>query len=186
MDPSDAEAYTAQLSQLHDRWALSLLELCRTNGGIYVKAGQMAAAFGAVSAPPQVPMLHILSSNTAYFAHPIGNENEPFIKACFQLQVSSIAAVGPLPFFRHPPPHAQEFTSLRYMPPPQVPIEFRRQLQLLEDRARPRPTNQIERVLFEEFGGFSSAVFAEFEPQATAAASLAQVHNLISNFCIFM
>lgn len=36
------------LAQLHTHWAHRLLAMCRTNGGVYVKAGQFASAFGAV------------------------------------------------------------------------------------------------------------------------------------------
>ncbi|GFR41974.1 hypothetical protein Agub_g2774, partial [Astrephomene gubernaculifera] len=48
---ADTEAdagYQAALSQLHTYWAHKLLEVCRRNGGVYVKAGQFAAAFGGV------------------------------------------------------------------------------------------------------------------------------------------
>mmetsp|Transcript_28800 Transcript_28800/g.73421 ORF Transcript_28800/g.73421 Transcript_28800/m.73421 type:complete len:584 (-) Transcript_28800:963-2714(-) len=33
---------------LHTRWARELLSVCRANGGVYIKAGQFASAFGAV------------------------------------------------------------------------------------------------------------------------------------------
>lgn len=36
------------LCQLHTHWAHRLLAVCRANGGVYVKAGQFASAFGAV------------------------------------------------------------------------------------------------------------------------------------------
>eukprot|EP00198_Chlamydomonas_reinhardtii_P006337 XP_001695673.1 predicted protein [Chlamydomonas reinhardtii] len=42
------EGYMEALSQLHTYWANKLLEVCRRNGGVYVKAGQFAAAFGGV------------------------------------------------------------------------------------------------------------------------------------------
>ncbi|KXZ48574.1 hypothetical protein GPECTOR_26g477 [Gonium pectorale] len=47
-DTENDEAYSAAISQLHTYWATQLLEVCRRNGGVYVKAGQFAAAFGGV------------------------------------------------------------------------------------------------------------------------------------------
>ncbi|GLC68771.1 hypothetical protein PLESTF_000735000 [Pleodorina starrii] len=47
-DTDTDEAYQAALSQLHTYWAKQLLAVCRRNGGVYVKAGQFAAAFGGV------------------------------------------------------------------------------------------------------------------------------------------
>ncbi|MEW5315817.1 MAG: hypothetical protein WDW38_007221 [Sanguina aurantia] len=44
----EEEEYLAALSLQHTRWAEKLLHVCRTNGGIYVKAGQFASAFGVV------------------------------------------------------------------------------------------------------------------------------------------
>lgn len=80
-----------------------LTEVCRANGGVYVKAGQFAAAFGA------------------------------------------------------------------------VPMEYRKHLALLQDKAKPRPFYSVERVIRHELGASAEEVFAEFHPEATAAASLAQV-----------
>ncbi|GIL77243.1 hypothetical protein Vretimale_3082 [Volvox reticuliferus] len=47
-DTEHDEAYQAALSQLHTYWAKQLLAVCRRNGGVYVKAGQFAGAFGGV------------------------------------------------------------------------------------------------------------------------------------------
>ncbi|KAG2440120.1 hypothetical protein HXX76_004234 [Chlamydomonas incerta] len=47
-DTEKDEGYMEALSQLHTYWANKLLEVCRRNGGVYVKAGQFAAAFGGV------------------------------------------------------------------------------------------------------------------------------------------
>jgi hypothetical protein len=41
----------------------------------------------------------------------------------------------------------------------------------------PRPAADAERVLLAELGAPAAELFAEFEPLATAAASLAQVHR---------
>ncbi len=40
----DSDAYIEALGQVHTRWAQELLEMCRANGGVYVKAGQVCAA----------------------------------------------------------------------------------------------------------------------------------------------
>ncbi|WIA14941.1 hypothetical protein OEZ85_001652 [Tetradesmus obliquus] len=101
----DPEGYNAAISNLHNFWAQRLTEVCRANGGVYVKAGQFAAAFGA------------------------------------------------------------------------VPNEYRKHLALLQDKAKPRPFHVVDRVLRLELGAGAEEVFAEFSAEATAAASLAQVHK---------
>jgi hypothetical protein len=71
-----------------------------------------------------------------------------------------------------------------------VPREYRVLLAQLEDKARPMPYSSIQRVLLSQLGlrkgkakgqligaAGSGAVFSEFEEEATAAASLAQVHR---------
>lgn len=42
------EEFTAQLVAAHNLWATRLAAVCRGNGGVYVKFGQFAVAFGAV------------------------------------------------------------------------------------------------------------------------------------------
>lgn len=68
-----------------------------------------------------------------------------------------------------------------------VPREYRVTLSQLEDKATPRPFRVIRQVLSSELGlrgatpmvgdPASGALFREFEEEATAAASLAQVHR---------
>ena len=53
----------------------------------------------------------------------------------------------------------------------------RRILEALQDRVPPRPFEDANRVLLQELGAPAQELFAEFEPLATAAASLAQVHK---------
>jgi predicted unusual protein kinase regulating ubiquinone biosynthesis (AarF/ABC1/UbiB family) len=58
-----------------------------------------------------------------------------------------------------------------------LPEAFRRELQGLQDNVPPRPYQDIEARLREEFGGRSpDEVFAEFARQPVASASIGQVH----------
>jgi predicted unusual protein kinase regulating ubiquinone biosynthesis (AarF/ABC1/UbiB family) len=54
-------------------------------------------------------------------------------------------------------------------------MEYRKHLALLQDKAKPRPFAAVDRVIWHELGAGAEQVFAEFHPEATAAASLAQV-----------
>eukprot|EP00884_Botryococcus_braunii_P020717 jgi/Botrbrau1/7329/Bobra.247_3s0024.1 len=67
---------------------------------------------------------------------------------------------------------AQHLTTFRGVPP-----EYITTLEVLQDRVTPRPFPEIERALARELRCPISAVFCEFNPQAKAAASLAQVHK---------
>ena len=51
----------------------------------------------------------------------------------------------------------------------------RRTLEVLQDRVEPKPFPAVERILRRELGAGADELFAEFEREATAAASLAQV-----------
>lgn len=58
-----------------------------------------------------------------------------------------------------------------------LPEVFRRELAALQDRVPPRSYADIEARLREEFGGRGPAeVFAEFDPEPVASASIGQVH----------
>jgi ubiquinone biosynthesis protein len=58
-----------------------------------------------------------------------------------------------------------------------LPEAFRHELQALQDRAPPRPYEDIEARLIEEFGGRRpTEVFAAFERTPVASASIGQVH----------
>ncbi|HVU51020.1 MAG TPA: AarF/UbiB family protein [Polyangia bacterium] len=59
-----------------------------------------------------------------------------------------------------------------------LPDAFRDELQRLQDQVPPRPYEDIEARLREEFGGRApSEVFAEFSPEPVASASIGQVHR---------
>ena len=51
-----------------------------------------------------------------------------------------------------------------------------RKLEVLQDRAEPRDFEEVQLAVLQELGAPIEDLFAEFEPQARAAASLAQVH----------
>lgn len=104
VDPS-TPAYQHALAELHEHAASRLLLACQANGGLYIKAGQLAVALHA------------------------------------------------------------------------VPVQYRRTLEALQDRVPPRPFADIQHVLQQELGAPAEELFAEFDPAATAAASLAQVHK---------
>jgi predicted unusual protein kinase regulating ubiquinone biosynthesis (AarF/ABC1/UbiB family) len=58
-----------------------------------------------------------------------------------------------------------------------LPEEFRRELEGLQDSVPPRPYKDIEARLVEELDGRGiDEVFAQFEPQPLASASIGQVH----------
>ena len=57
-----------------------------------------------------------------------------------------------------------------------LPEEFRRELEGLQDSVPPRPYKDIEARLREELGRGPDEVFAQFQPQPLASASLGQVH----------
>lgn len=99
------EMRAAAIAKLDKEGADKLLHLCQTNGGVYIKAGQLGVALKAL-----------------------------------------------------PPRYCQV-------------------LEALQDNVPARPLSDVDCVLKEEFSKKSDELFEEFEPQATAAASLAQVHK---------
>ncbi|MCB0258919.1 MAG: AarF/ABC1/UbiB kinase family protein, partial [Calditrichaeota bacterium] len=58
-----------------------------------------------------------------------------------------------------------------------LPEDFRRELEELQDRIPPRPLEEMITRIRQEFGKGPEALFAEFETEAIASASLAQVHK---------
>lgn len=60
--------------------------------------------------------------------------------------------------------------------PDLIPLEYQRELARLQDQAPPIPAGQAEEVLAAELGRPISEVFASFEPEPFAAASIGQAH----------
>ena len=54
-----------------------------------------------------------------------------------------------------------------------------RKLEVMQDRAEPREFEEVQLAVLQELGAPIEELFAEFEPQARAAASLAQVQARI-------
>ena len=59
---------------------------------------------------------------------------------------------------------------------------LRRTLEVLQDRTRPRPFAEVRRALEKELGAPLETVFASFEEEAAASASLAQARPLHHTF----
>jgi aarF domain-containing kinase len=102
------ETFREELSELHHRSAHRLFRVLHSNGGVYVKAGQLAVSMQA------------------------------------------------------------------------VPPEYREGLVGLEDRVPPRSFADVDAVLQAELGDSARSLFKEFAEDATAAASLAQVHRAVT------
>jgi ubiquinone biosynthesis protein len=58
-----------------------------------------------------------------------------------------------------------------------LPEEFISELSKLQDHAEPAPWEQVQEVIARSIGAPAGQVFAELEPEPTAAASIAQVHK---------
>jgi predicted unusual protein kinase regulating ubiquinone biosynthesis (AarF/ABC1/UbiB family) len=69
-----------------------------------------------------------------------------------------------------------EFTAI----PESEREEFKATLATLRDDVPPLPFKAVEKLLKEELGEPVSRVFAEFEPEAFAAASIGQVHRAVT------
>ena len=69
-----------------------------------------------------------------------------------------------------------DFTAL----PEEEREEFKQTLAQLRDDVPPLPFKRLEKLLREELGEKPSAIFAEFDEEAFAAASIGQVHRAVT------
>lgn len=58
-----------------------------------------------------------------------------------------------------------------------LPAEYLQELSKLQDHVPPLPSEEVEKLIVEEFGRPINEIFAGFEPQALASASIGQVHR---------
>jgi ubiquinone biosynthesis protein len=60
--------------------------------------------------------------------------------------------------------------------PDLIPLEYANELAKLQDNATAVPLEQIRQVIFQDFGQQPEAIFAQFDPQPLASASISQAH----------
>jgi ubiquinone biosynthesis protein len=60
--------------------------------------------------------------------------------------------------------------------PDLIPLEFATELAKLQDNAAAVPLEQIRQVILQDFGQPPEAIFAQFDPQPLASASISQAH----------
>mmetsp|Transcript_32254 Transcript_32254/g.57711 ORF Transcript_32254/g.57711 Transcript_32254/m.57711 type:complete len:544 (-) Transcript_32254:75-1706(-) len=112
--------------------------------------------------------------NVFFAAHPDGREEAEYRQALAELhRTRAVKLVGVLQANGGIYIKAGQLVSSLGA----VPLEYRHLLQVLQDAVPARSMEEVETVLFREFGAHSAALFSSFEPQARAAASLAQVHR---------
>lgn len=147
--PLNHSAYKEALVQLHNKHAVRLLHVCERNGGVYTKAAQFGSALQAI--PP---------------------EYKTYAPTCTPQQLYSYAGCCTSSSIHTPILAYPNFNARPTIPP--LP---HRVLEKMQDKAPPRPFDQVQRVIQQEFGQPIDHLFVDFDPTPAAAASLAQVHR---------
>ena len=154
------EAYQADLSLLHKASARRLRQLCQSNAGIYIKAAQLLSTAQAI---PQE------------YRKCVSPKTSRGLRACCP------ALVLTLPSSERPLEMVFESMLPSSLLAPQAcgwgqccSISCRR-LEVLQDSAEPRGFEEVQLAVVQQLGAPIQELFAEFEPEARAAASLAQV-----------
>ena len=148
------EEYLADLSLLHIASARRLRQLCQSNAGIYIKAAQLMSTAQAI---PQEYRKCVQSWSRLFSEE----RSQSSGSVCYI--------------------HFTVMAQLAMWAEHCCIIPCRR-LEVLQDRAEPRDFEEVQLAVMQQLGAPIEELFAEFEPEARAAASLAQACRLCAVF----
>ena len=144
------------MSLLHKASARRLRQLCQSNAGIYIKAAQL---------------LSIAQAVPSEYRKCVSDRLQGVSNACCPALALTVFS----------PMEAVFGSVLRFMLLATQSCGWRwccicpcRRLEVLQDRAEPRGFEEVQQAVMQQLGAPIEELFAEFEPQARAAASLAQ------------
>ena len=147
------------MSLLHKASARRLRQLCQSNAGIYIKAAQLLSTAQAV--PPE-------------YRKCVSERLQGVSNACCPAMALTV-------FSPERPMEVVLGSVLRLKLLATQSCGWRwccicpcRRLEVLQDRAEPRGFEEVQLAVMQQLGAPIEELFAEFEPEARAAASLAQ------------